>query len=92
MCVIGLKKVPAVGFTVFWMARTYSSVMGENRLMHLVLLIEFAMPSAAFVIVSLNQLRLPATAGFMARLYLWQYGASMFTITAWTALAVHLVY
>lgn len=77
---------------MFWLARTYSSVMGENRLMHLVLLIEFAMPSAAFVIVSLNQLRLPATAGFMARLYLWQYGASMFTITAWTALAVHLIY
>lgn len=71
VCIVGLKKAPAVGFTVFWLARTYSSVMGENRLMHLVLLIEFAMPSAAFVIVSLNQLRLPATAGFMARLYLW---------------------
>ncbi|CAN0090990.1 unnamed protein product [Scytosiphon promiscuus] len=87
-----LIVVPAVGFAVFWVAKTQSSVMGENRLMHLVLLIEFAMPSAAFIIVSLNQLRLPATAGFMARLYLWQYGASMFTITAWTALAVHLVY
>ncbi|CAM9547180.1 unnamed protein product [Ectocarpus fasciculatus] len=87
-----LIVVPAIGFTVFWVARTQSSVMGENRLMHLLLLIEFAMPSAAFVIVSLNQLRMPATAGFMARLYLWQYGASMLTITAWTALAVHLVY
>ncbi|CAB1097057.1 unnamed protein product [Ectocarpus sp. CCAP 1310/34] len=87
-----LIVVPAIGFTLFWVARTQSSVMGENRLMHLILLIEFAMPSAAFVIVSLNQLRMPATAGFMARLYLWQYGASMLTITAWTALAVHLVY
>ncbi|CAM9997923.1 unnamed protein product [Ectocarpus sp. 6 AP-2014] len=87
-----LIVVPAIGFTVFWVTRTRSSVMGENRLMHLLLLIEFAMPSAAFVIVSLNQLRMPATAGFMARLYLWQYGASMLTITAWTALAVHLVY
>ncbi|CAN0359862.1 unnamed protein product [Ectocarpus sp. 8 AP-2014] len=87
-----LIVVPAVGFTLFWVARNQSSVMGENRLMHLILLIELAMPSAAFVIVSLNQLRMPATAGFMARLYLWQYGASMLTITAWTALAVHLVY
>ncbi|CAB1097058.1 unnamed protein product [Ectocarpus sp. CCAP 1310/34] len=86
------RVVPAVGFTLFWVARNQSSVMGENRLMHLILLIELAMPSAAFVIVSLNQLRMPATAGFMARLYLWQYGASMLTITAWTALAVHLVY
>eukprot|EP00752_Nemacystus_decipiens_P016491 g14742.t1 len=87
-----LVVVPTVGFTAFWLARTHSSVMGENRLMHLILLIEFAMPSAAFVIVSLNQMRFPATAGFIARLYLWQYGASMFTITAWIALAVHLVY
>lgn len=45
-----------------------------------------------FVIVSLNQLGMPATAGFMARLYLWQYGASMITITAWVALAMLLVY
>lgn len=36
-----------MGFAVFWVTRTHSSVMGENRLMHLVLLIEFAMPSAA---------------------------------------------
>eukprot|EP00903_Cladosiphon_okamuranus_P007861 g7601.t1 len=87
-----LIVVPAVGFAFFWVARDQSSVMGENRLMHLILLIEFAMPSAAFVIVSLNQMRLPATAGFTAQLYLWHYGASMFTITAWTALAVHMVY
>ncbi|CAN0061980.1 unnamed protein product, partial [Hapterophycus canaliculatus] len=87
-----LVVAPAVGFAVFWVARNRSSIMGENRLMHLILLIELAMPSAAFVIVSLNQLRLPATAGFVARLYLWHYGASMLTITAWTALAVHLVY
>lgn len=45
-CVLYLQ-VPAVGFAVFWVAKTQSSVMGENRLMHLVLLIEFAMPSAA---------------------------------------------
>lgn len=44
------------------------------------------------IIVSLNQVRLPATAGFMAQLYIWQYGLSMFTITFWTALAVRMVY
>lgn len=44
------------------------------------------------VIVSLNQLVMPATAGFMARLYLLQHGASMFTITLWIAFAVHMVY
>ncbi|CAN0090922.1 unnamed protein product [Scytosiphon promiscuus] len=87
-----LVLVPAVGFAIFWVAKNHSSVMGENRLMHLILLVELAMPSAAFVIVSLNQLRMPATAGFVARLYLWHYGASMLTITVWTALAVHLVY
>lgn len=46
--VIYLKlKVPAMGFALFWVARTQTTVMGENRLMHLVVLVEFAMPSAA---------------------------------------------
>lgn len=40
-------KVPAVGFAIFWVARNQTSIMGENRLMHLILLIELAMPSAA---------------------------------------------
>eukprot|EP00752_Nemacystus_decipiens_P016492 g14743.t1 len=87
-----LVVVPATGFAIFLVARNQSTIMGDNRLMHLILLIELAMPSAAMVVVSLNQMRLPATAGFTAQLYLWHYGASMFTITAWTALAVHLVY
>lgn len=45
-------KVPAVGFAVFWVARNKSTVMGENRLMHLILLIELAMPSAAVRAIS----------------------------------------
>jgi len=39
--------MPGVLFCLFGLAKTYSSVMGEKRLMHLVLLVEFAMPSAA---------------------------------------------
>ncbi|CAM9653554.1 unnamed protein product [Ascophyllum nodosum] len=83
---------PAAGFTLFWLASTKSLVLGTNRLMHLVLLIEFAVPSAAMVIVSLNQLRMPATAGFMARLYIVQYFVSMFTMSAWTTVALEMVY
>ena len=41
------KQIPAAFFGLFWLAKTQSSVMGENRLMHLILLIEFAMPSAS---------------------------------------------
>ena len=44
------------------------------------------------MIVSLNQLKMPATAGFMARLYIVQYGLSMFTISAWTTVALRMVY
>ena len=36
-----------MGFAIFWVASTQSTIMGDNRLMHLILLIEFAMPSAA---------------------------------------------
>eukprot|EP00904_Undaria_pinnatifida_P003258 jgi/Undpi1/12933/HiC_scaffold_7.g02599.m1 len=90
--VCGLIVVPAVGFAVFWALTKYTTIMGENRLMHMVVLIELAMPSAAFIIVSLNQLKMPAAAGFMARLYLWQHGASIITMTFWTALAVHMGY
>lgn len=41
------SQIPGVLYYLFWLAKTYSSVMGEDRLMHLILLIEFAMPSAS---------------------------------------------
>ena len=41
------KQIPAAFFGLFWLAKTQSSVLGENRLMHLILLIQFAMPSAS---------------------------------------------
>ena len=44
------------------------------------------------MVVSLNQLNRHATAGFMARLYIVQYGLSMFTISAWTTVALRMVY
>ena len=40
-------KVPAIGFAIFWVATKHSTVMGENRLMRMIMLIELAMPSGA---------------------------------------------
>ena len=44
------------------------------------------------IIVSLNQLRMPATAVFLARLYIVQYSVSIFTTSAWMAVALRMVY
>lgn len=44
---IATVQIPAALFGLFWLAKTRSSVMGETRLMHLILLIQFAMPSAS---------------------------------------------
>eukprot|EP00752_Nemacystus_decipiens_P016502 g14751.t1 len=87
-----LIMIPAVFFGLFWLAKTQSSVMGESRLMHLVLLIEFAMPSASLMISVLNHLHMPSTAGFLSRLFVWQFAASSVTVSFWTALAINMLY
>ena len=40
-------KVPAIGFGIFWVATKHVTVLGENRLMRMIMLIELAMPSGA---------------------------------------------
>ncbi|CAM9287127.1 unnamed protein product [Ectocarpus fasciculatus] len=87
-----LVAIPAVFFGIFWVAKTYSSVMGDNRLMHLILLVEFAMPTATIMIPLLHQIRLPRTAGFISRLLVWQYAASSITVSFWTAFAITTLY
>ncbi|CAM9647960.1 unnamed protein product [Ectocarpus sp. 12 AP-2014] len=87
-----LVAIPAAFFGIFWVAKTYSSVMGENRLMHLILLVEFAMPTATIMIPLLHQIRLPRTAGYISRLLVWQYAASSITVSFWTACAITMLY
>ncbi|CAM9804956.1 unnamed protein product [Ectocarpus sp. 12 AP-2014] len=87
-----LVAIPAAFFGIFWVAKTNSSVMGENRLMHLILLVEFAMPTATIMIPLLHQIRLPRTAGYISRLLVWQYAASSVTVSFWTACAITMLY
>jgi predicted permease len=87
-----LIAIPAIGFGVFLLLRGHMSFEDakEDRLMQLVLLLELAMPSAQLVLVTLNHWKLQAMAGAIARLYIYQYAASIVTITmgAWLALSV----
>ncbi|CAN0203910.1 unnamed protein product, partial [Scytosiphon promiscuus] len=92
LILLRLIAIPAALFGLFWLAKSQSSVMGENRLMHLILLVEFAMPSASLMITVLNQVRMPNTAGFLTRLLVWQFAASSITVSVWTALAINMLY
>ncbi|CAM9334803.1 unnamed protein product, partial [Hapterophycus canaliculatus] len=92
LVLLRLIAIPAALFGLFWLAKSQSSVMGDNRLMHLILLVEFAMPSASLLITVLNQERMPNTAGFLTRLLVWQFAASSITVSIWTALAINMLY
>ena len=87
-----LVALPAIGYGLFMVLRDHASFddSKEDRLMQLVLLLEFAMPSAQLVLVSLNHFKLTAMAGSVARLYIYQYTASIVTITlaCWVALTI----
>jgi hypothetical protein len=62
-----LVVVPAIGFALFVLLDTYTSVLGSNQLMRLLLLMQLGMPGAQAVLVSLAHLGLPNMTSIMSR-------------------------
>jgi hypothetical protein len=62
-----LVVVPACGFALFVLLDTYTSVLGSNQLMRLLLLMQLGMPGAQAVLVSLAHLGLPNMTSIMSR-------------------------
>merc|ERR1712166_1431738 len=90
LCVHRLVLLPSVGFGVF-AAMHSAGLLGNNRLLQLVILLEFASPSAQTCVVVLAKLGMHAEARRLAFIYVFQYSLSVITMTLFTALALHLI-
>ncbi len=64
----------------------------SQRLMLLIIMLESCAPSAQVLIVALNQLGIASAASSMSYMYVYLYGASIFTVTLWTTVAMSLYY
>jgi hypothetical protein len=64
----------------------------EQRLLRLIVSIESCSSSAQVMIISLNQIGIPEVATGLAYMYVFQYIASIFTITFWVTISVGIIY
>ena len=64
----------------------------RERLMRLLVVIEAAAPSAQLIIVSLNQIGIPEIASGIAYMFVFQYIASIFTLTLWASVGLSIIY
>lgn len=64
----------------------------DEKLMRLVICIESCSSSAQVMIIALNQIGIPEVATGLAYMYVFQYIASIFTITFWVTVAVSTIY
>ena len=83
---------PIIIFPVIMASRQVGLLTTGDRLMTLVIIIESASPSAQILIVSINQLGIPAIASAVAYIYVFQYIFSVFTITLWTSVGIWFIY
>jgi hypothetical protein len=64
----------------------------SQRLMLLIIMLESGSPSAQVLIVTLNQLGIVSVASRISYMYVFLYGASIFTVTMWTSVAMSIYY
>lgn len=67
-------------------------ISGNERLMRLIISVESCSSSAQVMIISLNQIGIPEVATGLAYMYVFQYIASIFTVTFWITVAVSMTY
>ena len=82
------------GFVVFPILEIFVQsgwISKSERLLQFVIVLEAVAPPAQTLIVSLNQLGLIDIAGSMAYLYIFQYFATIFTITAWVTFTLSVI-
>lgn len=88
-----LVIAPAVGFGLIYIIDTFAhSILGDSQLMRLLLLLQLGMPAAQTVLVTLAHVRLPVMCSRISRLYVFQYLASICTITGLAAAAMRYLY
>ena len=103
LCLLRLVLIPAMGFSLFYALRQggllYPTELDANnphvgsrsQLVSLVILLEFAAPSAQTAVVVLSKLGMHESARKLAFAYIFQYSLSVFTLSSFTALALHMI-
>eukprot|EP01064_Diplonema_japonicum_P007508 TRINITY_DN15133_c0_g1_i1.p1 TRINITY_DN15133_c0_g1~~TRINITY_DN15133_c0_g1_i1.p1 ORF type:complete len:434 (+),score=54.01 TRINITY_DN15133_c0_g1_i1:52-1302(+) len=88
LCTVRFAIVPVTGYALVYLSKSF---MPGSGLQWLVILIEFSVPSAQIVIVSMAAMGKHVLASSMAPVYAVQYISCIFALTAWTAAALYLV-
>ena len=85
-----LVLVPAVGFGIVHFLASMQPALtgGTNTLVKLTILVQFALPSAQFVVMVLASLGRHTLSSQLAFLYVFQYATALFTLTFFTTLAM----
>jgi hypothetical protein len=91
LCRLVLPPVVAI-FALLPAAVRLGVLRADDRLMQLVVAVESASSSAQLIIVSLNQLGLVSIASQMSYAYVYQFVASIFTLTFWVTVSMTRIY
>jgi hypothetical protein len=91
LCRLVLPPVVAI-FALLPAAVRLGVLRADDRLMQLVVAVESASSSAQLIIVSLNQLGLVSIASQMSYAYVYQFMASIFTLTFWVTVSMTRIY
>lgn len=83
---------PLVTLPIILLSVRIGVLSADDRMMQLLLLIESATPSAQVLIVCVNQLGTPDIAASLAYIFVFEYLASILTITFWTTIAISTFY
>ena len=79
-------------FVVMPVALKLNILSEDEKLMRLIIAVESCSSSAQVMIIALNQIGIPQVATGLAYMYVFQYIASIFTITFWVTVAVSAIY
>ena len=79
-------------FIIIPLSIDFNIISKEEKLMRLVICVESCSSSAQVMIIALNQIGIPEVATGLAYMYVFQYIASIFTITFWVTVAVSTIY
>ena len=85
-----LVLIPAIGIAVFAVAKAQVPWLVGDRLTQLVCMVQFGCTSSQSAVVVAQAYGSQRTAGVLAYLYVFQYCASIVTVTAVTLIAMHI--
>ena len=91
LCFVRLLVIPAVGFGIVFAFLRFGWLGKTPPVQWLVIMLQFAVPSAQTAVVVMASLNMHELAQRLAQIYFFMYPLSIVTLTGWTALALYLL-